>query len=472
MGEEKNENENICAIDIQRECESYDPSEHESKLELERKCIYRWPNDLVLTSSLSKHRTPHMASFGPYHHGEEHLQPMEHHKEKALYRILKKSKVSTSVFIESLKGVEQELRDCYDNLDQKMTSDSFLSMMLLDGCFMLELIRARLLLEPKDPHDPVFNRRGAVMNTVITRDMMILENQIPLLVLRKLHGIEENREINDDKYLEDLFKKIYGFIDTSPVNEPNLHVLDVYRKCLVMESAPMQQTTPSTQVSSKPVSTQSPSRLHGAGKKLKSMLTSIPALDFTALCCRPIPRSNVRSAMRFHEAGVEFRKGEHNDGLKVTFDKAYGVLTLPFFLVHNHTAAIYVNMMAFERMHSKLWRSQKMILYVGFMDSLVDTAEDVNLLCSRGIMRNMLGSDEEAAQVFNNLGVGIPYCPDYTVYDDLQEYAASYWNAARAYLKRKYFRNPWAAVSVLAGIFLLVMTFIQTLFSVLAFIHK
>ncbi|KAF3777064.1 hypothetical protein EJ110_NYTH46886 [Nymphaea thermarum] len=117
MAEEKNENENICAIDIQRKYESYDPSEHESKLELERKCIYRWPNDLVFTSSLSKHRTPHMASFGPYYHGEEHLKRMEHHKEKALYRILKKSKVSTSVFIESLKGVEQELRDSYDNLD-------------------------------------------------------------------------------------------------------------------------------------------------------------------------------------------------------------------------------------------------------------------------------------------------------------------------------------------------------------------
>ncbi|KAF3777063.1 hypothetical protein EJ110_NYTH46885 [Nymphaea thermarum] len=336
-----------------------------------------------------------------------------------------------------------------------MTSDSFLRMMLLDGCFMLELIRARLLLEPKDPDDPVFNRRGAVMNTVIIRDMMILENQIPLLVLRKLHGIEENREISDDKHLEDLFKKIYGFIDTSPVNEPNFHVLDVYRKCLVMESASMQQTTLSAQVSSKPVSTQSPSRLHGAGEKLKSMLTSIPALNFRALCCRPIPRSNVRSAMRFHEAGVGFKRGEPQNGLKITFDKENGVLTLPFILVHNHTAAIYVNMMAFERMHSKLWRSQKMILYVGFMDSLVDTAEDVNLLCSRGIMRNMLGSDEEAAQVFNNLGVGIPYCPDYTVYDDLQEYAASYWNAARAYLKRKYFRNPWAVVSVLAGIFLL-----------------
>ncbi|XP_049934583.1 putative UPF0481 protein At3g02645 [Nymphaea colorata] len=451
MAEEKNENENMYAIDIQSEYESYDPSEYESKLE--KRCIYRWPNDLVITSSLSKHRTPHMVSLGPFHHRKEHLQPMEHHKVRALFRILKKSNVSTSDFIKSLKDVEQELRDSYDNLDQKMTSDSFLRMMLLDGCFMLELFRTRLQGEPEYPDDPVFNLRGVVMDTVINRDMMILENQIPLLVLRKLQGIVEKKEINDDTYLKNLFGRIYGFSDTSPVNKPNLHILDVYRKCLIKECAPTKQTTPTTQVPSNPVSTQGPSRLHGASEKVKSMLTSIPILDFRALCCRPITKSNVRSAMRFHEAGVEFRKRDPYNGLRVTFDKENGVLTLPVILVHNHTAAIYVNIMAFERMHSKLWTDQKMISFVGFMDSLVDTAEDVNLLCSRGIMTNLLGSDEEAAEVFNNLLIGIPHCPDYEVYDPLQKYVASYWNAARAYLKRKYFKNPWAAVSLLAAIF-------------------
>ncbi|KAF3774594.1 hypothetical protein EJ110_NYTH52809 [Nymphaea thermarum] len=208
--------------------------------------------------------------------------------------------------------------------------------------------------------------------------MLILENHIPLLVLRRLQGIEEMREINDDTYIEDL-----------PVNERNLHIIDIYRKCFIMESAPMQQTTPSAQVSTKPVCTRCLSGLHVAGKTLKSMLLSIPFSNFRALSCRPNPNPShlpnhlhLRSAMRFHEAGVGFKKGIPHNGLKITFDKENGVLTLPSILVDDHTAAIYMNILAFEIMHPKLWKKRKMISYVGFMDSLVDTAEDVNLLCS------------------------------------------------------------------------------------------
>ncbi|KAF3777060.1 hypothetical protein EJ110_NYTH46879 [Nymphaea thermarum] len=462
MAEEDRDN---MVINIKNEYESYDPDEYKSKLE--KKCIYRWPSILSITSSKSMHRIPHMASLGPYHHGETHLPPMEHHKERALYRVLKRSGVSISDLVGSLKGVEQDLRDSYDDLDRKLTSDSFLRMMLFDGCFMLELFNARLKPDPKDEDDPVFSVDSVVMGTVILRDMLILENQIPLLVLRKLHGIVEKKEINDDSFLKELFEKALGLFDL-PVNERNLHILDIYRKCLIMESAPMQQTTPSAQVSTKPVSTRCLSGLHVAGEKLKSVLTSIPTLDCRALCCRPILKSHVRSAMRFHEAGVGFKKGKPENGLKITFEN--GVLTLPSILVDDHTAAIYMNILAFEIMHPKLWKQRKMISFVGFMDSLVDTAEDVNLLCSRGIMMNMLGSDEEAAEVFNNLGVGIPYCPDYKLYNPLQEYAASGWNAARAYLKRKYFRNPWAAVSLLAAIVLLDLTFLQSFFSVWSYL--
>ncbi|KAF3777061.1 hypothetical protein EJ110_NYTH46883 [Nymphaea thermarum] len=102
------------------------------------------------------------------------------------------------------------------------------------------------------------------------------------------------------------------------------------------------------------------------------------------------------------------------------------------------------------------------------MDSLIDTAEDMSLLCSQGIMKNFLGSDEDAANVFNKLGDGIMNCLDDELDKQLQSYVASDWNAARAYLKRNYFHNPWSILSLLAAIILLVLTFIQTVFSVLA----
>ncbi|KAF3774595.1 hypothetical protein EJ110_NYTH52810 [Nymphaea thermarum] len=64
MAEKNKKNKETWVIDIEKEYEFYDPSEHE--LKLEKKCIYKWPSDLARTSSMSMHRTPHMASLGPY----------------------------------------------------------------------------------------------------------------------------------------------------------------------------------------------------------------------------------------------------------------------------------------------------------------------------------------------------------------------------------------------------------------------
>ncbi|KAF3774593.1 UPF0481 protein [Nymphaea thermarum] len=344
MAEERKKKKEIWAIweaSIEKEYESYDPSTYESKLQ--KKCIYQWPNDLTLTSSMSIHRTPYMVSLGPYHHGEKNLQPMEHHKQRALYRILYRSRVSLYSFIESLEGIEQERRDSYDNLDPNLSSDSFIRMMLLDGCFILELLCSSYLNENcSDNYEPIFSREGKLRSTVAFQDMLLLENQIPLLVLRKLVEVGKLNSINSDAYLNQLISSFY----------------------------------------------------------------------------RPTPEYRFASVPSFRERGI--------------------------------------------------LRSDEVTSYIVFMDSLIDTAEDVSLLCSRGIAKNHLDSDEDAADVFNKLGDGITYTPDEERYKDLQSYVASDWNVARAYLKRNYFQNPWSILSLLAAIALLILTFIQTLFSVLA----
>ncbi|KAF3774592.1 putative UPF0481 protein [Nymphaea thermarum] len=332
-------------IDMETEYASYNPFEYES--ELKRKCIYRWPNDLVITSSLSKHCTPHMASFGPYHHENENLQPMEQHIQRAVYRILNRSRTRTRVslysFIESLKGIEQELRDSYDNL------------------------------EPK--------------------------------------------------------------------------------KSLITE----QQRTPSEEGFIKSVCMRCQRWLHVIGKGIKQMPFAIPILFYRLLVKQNSKPGNVRSAVRFNEAGVEFKTAERFSGLQMNFDKESGVLTLPSISIDDYTAAIYMNLMAFERMHPEI-EKHEVTSYVSFMDDLIDTAEDVSLLCSRQIVKNDLGSDEDAANVFNKLGDGITYTRNKKLYEDLQLYVASDWNAARAYLKRNYFQNPWSILSLLAATALLDVT--------------
>ena len=42
--------------------------------------------------------------------------------------------------------------------------------------------------------------------------------------------------------------------------------------------------------------------------------------------------------------------------------------------------------------------------YISFLDSLIDEANDVKMLRKAGILYNCLGSDEEVARVFNEIG--------------------------------------------------------------------
>ncbi|XP_031489686.1 UPF0481 protein At3g47200-like [Nymphaea colorata] len=412
--EEKKENKDSWMVEIGESFGFHDHSKYE--LELEKKSIYKWPNDfaiapgmlmhqtpqlasngLAIASCMLMHQTPQVASFGPYHNGKEHLQPMEYHKERALYRILKGRSDLLYAFIDSLKGVEQELRNSYDNLDPKLSFDSFLRMMLLDGCFMIELLRNGNSSEP----DLVFSKPGASGISITGfRDTCILAFR----GVRFCTGIGAN---------------------VSRLVDESLHILDMYMKCLIMENAPNEQKHPSAVDFIKSAQ----SMLHVTGKKLMSKLLEIPIFFI-----RPKPGKHdlrVRSAMRFHEAGVEFKVTKPN-GLRIHFSE--GVLTLPPILIEDYTAAIYMNMMAFERMHPKLWRDRRVTSYMGFMDNLIDTAEDMSLLCSRGIMDNFLGSNEEAAEVFNNLAVGVSYCLDPEVHKPLHKYVASGWNAAKAVL--------------------------------------
>ncbi|KAF3793774.1 UPF0481 protein [Nymphaea thermarum] len=318
-----------------------------------------------------------------------------------------------------------------------------------------------------DNYEPIFSREGKLRCTVAFRDMLLLENQIPRLVLRKLVEVGKLNNINSDAYLNQLISSFYGF-NFNQIDCSNSHILDIYRKCLITGITTEQHRTPSVEGFIKSVCMRCQPWLHFIEKGIMQMPFAIPILVYRLSGKQISNPGNMRSAMRFHEACVEFKITEPYSGLQMNFEQENGVLTLPTINIDDNTAAIYMNLMAFERMHPKI-QKHDVTSYVSFMDDLIDTAEEVSLLCSRGIAKDHLGSDEDAANVFNKLGDGITYYSiDTNLHDQLQSYVASDWNWARAYLKRNYFQNPWSILSLLAAIALLVLTFIQTLFSVLA----
>ncbi|KAL0408516.1 UNVERIFIED_CONTAM: hypothetical protein Sradi_1786000 [Sesamum radiatum] len=138
-----------------------------------KRCIYRLPTHV--TDQDNNSYKPQVVSIGPYHHGEPHLKPMDDHKHHALLHFLKRSEKPFHLYVEALAQVVQELKDAYDQLDPVWQDDTnaFLKMMVLDGCFILEILR----MDTADyaPNDPLFSEHGHLyMLPFLRKDMFCL----------------------------------------------------------------------------------------------------------------------------------------------------------------------------------------------------------------------------------------------------------------------------------------------------------
>ncbi|KAJ1432188.1 hypothetical protein SESBI_06827 [Sesbania bispinosa] len=409
---------------------SNDPSIEEEHWK--RHSIYKVPSRV--TDLNKKAFRPHAVSFGPYHYGEESLKAMEEHKHRALLHFLKRCKKPIELLFQRMDQVVEELRDSYKPLDPIWTQDTprFLQVMIVDGCFMLEILRANECV-PDDyaDNDPVFGEHGKLyVMPHIKRDMLMLENQLPMKVLHILIEVETDTTQDD----EELNEKILEFL--TPCNPfirnmgKCMHLLDVYRKSLIQ---------------------------HGPTHP-----TPIPKAQFLHL---EHGDDIVRSARELHEVGVRFKKSKTQSLRDVSFDR--GVLRLPTIIVDDTTEYMLLNLIAFECLH--VGAGNEVTSYVFFMSTIIDNTMDVALLNRRGILINVLGSDKDVAKLFNSL------CKDITVdrqgvldvvQMNLSNYCKKPWNKWRANLTQTYFRNPWAIVSLIAAIFLFTFTIIQTIYTI------
>jgi len=185
-----------------------------------------------------------------------------------------------------------------------------------------------------------------------------------------------------------------------------------------------------------------------------------------------VPETDIiRSALELYEAGIRFKKSNTDSLHNIRF--RHGVLTMPAVSVDDSTEYMFLNMMAFERLH--VGAGNDVTAYVFFMDNIIDSAKDVALLSTSGIIQNAVGSDKAVAQLFNSISKDVVLEPDSAldaVHREVNAYCRKPWNLWRANLIHTYFRSPWAFLSLAAAIFLLVMTVMQTVYTVLQFYQQ
>ncbi|KAI5678129.1 hypothetical protein M9H77_09079 [Catharanthus roseus] len=439
-----NEQENPWIIQVNNQVKEIEDISMEEieKNRWQRRSIYKVPESVKNLKGKEKTYKPQVVSFGPYHYKDEKLAPMEEHKDRALLHFLKRTKKSVQSYYASLVDVVEELKEAYESLDHDLEKDSdeFLRIMIRDGVFMLEILKYSYNennFGVYAPNDPVFSDHGKLyVMPLIRRDMLMLENQLPMLVLHKLLAVEKGLTKENEDFTNAL---VYRFFFPRTHSKPPsncLHILDMYRKSLLQPTAQNPRNSPT------------------------------PA----AAAIADVRDDIIRSAIELTEAGITIKRARSRNITDITFHN--GILKIPMIIVDDITETLFSNLVAFERFH--VGAGNEVSWYVFFMDNIIDNAQDVGLLSSRKIIQNCIGSDKEAAKLFNSLAKDVmldPECSIRMLCVDINGYCQKRWPRYRANLIQNYFRSPWALLSVIAAIVLFALTIQQSVYTTLDY-HK
>jgi hypothetical protein len=296
----------------------------------------------------------------------------------------------------------------------------------------------------------------------------LLENQIPLFVLDLLLKIQlghpEQRgavarlavrffdplmafntqmHSKDTSRLDSFMNSVEASFDPLSTN-PMVHCLDVFRRSL-LHVHPMLQPTPAPQLQLKKRDRQPRDQQPRERQEL------------------------VHCVSELREAGIRCRRRNTDRFWDIRFDK--GVLHIPRILIHDSTKSMFLNMIAFEQCHMDVATpgGNSITSYAIFMDNLINTAEDVKYLHDQGIIEHWLGSDAEVAELFNRLCVETVFETKDSYLSKLSvqvnRYYDNKWSTWLASLQHDYFTNPWKAISIVAGVILLLLTMTQTFYS-------
>ncbi|XP_059462748.1 UPF0481 protein At3g47200-like [Corylus avellana] len=393
-------------------------------------CIFRVPQSLIDING--KSYQPRIVSIGPYHRGQPNLQMMEEHKWCYLRSLLSRTKEAKGItledYLKSIHPLEKVARECYSETIH-LGTDEFLEMMVIDGCFMIELFRKVDNTELFEPEDPLVTMSWIL--PFFYRDFLRLENQIPFFVLERLFEISKTPDEESGPSLSLLAMRFFNNIMQRPDqvierchNLKGLHLLDLVRSSFIPhdEESPQQDVNAPSHI------------IHCVSKLLRS--------------------------------GIKLNPGKAESFLVVKFRR--GVIEMPSITIDDFMSSLLLNCVAFEQCHNS--RPKHFTTYATLLDCLVNTAKDVEYLCDRNIVENYLGTEAEVARFINNLGKDVAFdinvCYLSKLFNDVHKYHGNTWHVQYASFQYTYFKTPWSFISAVAAFVLLVLAFLQTFYTI------
>ncbi|KAI4342455.1 hypothetical protein MLD38_027082 [Melastoma candidum] len=435
--------------------------------------IYRVP-----TNMLEAHRTafvPKIISIGPFHYGDERYKVMEEHKMRFLIRMLggkfegnkngdtkagvgeshhhgiwglgdhhKHSTLLNDLSL-AMKNLEGRTRESYSE-SIKLSSKDFIRMMIVDGCFVVGLLRLYHKSREERVDDPIFTTPW--MLRTLQRDLIMLENQLPYFVLEELFNLTSTD--NQETPLKHLIVMFFDplFPREDPISKLNTeiedyHMLNIFRSTFLIT----------------------------ARKKFSLMESTHHHENSSSSGVEE--RQLSHSATELEETGIEFRRHEGVDMLDIVYHN--GALKIAPLTIDDNAVLLFLNFLAYEQC-DKLSRPFFTNFFV-FLDSLVNDVGDIEILHKYGILNHHLGSDEDVVTLVGQLCRQMVYDPDQfylapeakKINHRCTVYYQSEWRHWWRNLISTYFSSPWAFLSLAAAILLLVLTFLSTFYVIYAY---
>ncbi|KAM2878291.1 hypothetical protein FF1_013911 [Malus domestica] len=401
--------------------------------------IYKVPASLAEISQ--KATEPEMVFVGPWHCDKRSESKFQSTKSSYLAALLARTNRNKEDY---LGAIDESTRSCYSEdhrseFFSELNEEEFVEMMVLDGCFIIELFHRMHTEDPMEENDPILSRPWLI--PIVIRDLLKLENQIPFSVLEKLHSVSNNPRKDGDSLaflalslFDNLLHRPDELLKTkSQSSEEPKHLLDLVYSSFCPQT---QSTNPND-----------------------------PSPKY-----RPSSES-IQCTVQLRSSGINFKPQRADSFLDINFQGSISkVLQIPPIAINDFTTTLFINCMAWEQCYQN--NPTCFTTYIAFMSNLITTPRDVTLLCSDGIITSgFLYNDHNVAELFKKLGekavFNIRECYLSKQIRDVEAYYSGHW----ATFIRTYFSKPWSFISVLYAIVLLFLTGGQTAMSILSYIN-
>ena len=410
------------------------------------------------TKEFEKYYEPKVVSLGPIHHGKPKYQLAEKYKIVLTSEFVKGSGKDIRVLYKKIEENIKELRDCFEEeVTQNYDDVALACLLFVDGCAILQYIYCHT--------NNMFEELNIKTDSVAfgQQDLFLLENQLPYRLLKWLMSLSVKKK--------DLKKSIEAYIEMHinvPVDQHSMFCLDWLLEILWHRSKRQQEENEAKESSS----------------SIAKQREHIHLLDYlrTRLLDKRIDHKlnqnkliqhwqSYRNVQELRAAGIHMVRSKSKkcclSDISFTTRACLGYLILPPIKVDDSTRPMFLNLIAYE-MCLDFKNDFGVTSYISFLDSLIDEANDVKMLRKAEVLYNFLGSDEEVAKLFNEIGTDL--VPNFEIYNSvrsqIQEHYKNKWTTWMAEFYQNHFSSPWtifAFCGVLVGVGL---TAIQTWFAV------